>query len=99
MSQALIGAVSTQGGVRAFIVVEVLPFLQLVVEATYIFDHHTRDQTVEFLLIDAVRTFDFTIKTRCSGLDINVVDTLILKVPVELRCKLRTVDPEGAPSE
>ena len=91
MSQALIGAVSTQSGVRAFIVVEVLPLLELVVEATCIFNHDTLEQAVELFLINAVRAFDFAIETRCLGLDIDVRDTQVLDMPVELGTELRTV--------
>jgi hypothetical protein len=69
--------------VGAVVVVEVLPFAELVVEHLGVVDHHPVQQAVELLGVDAMGAFDLAIEPRCSWLDVDMADALVQDVPVE----------------
>jgi len=52
------GRLAAEAAVGAVVVVEVLPFLELVVEDLGVVDHHPVQQLVELLSVDTVGAFD-----------------------------------------
>ena len=84
----------------AMVVVEVLPFLELVVEQLGVVDDDAFELAVELLAVDAVGSLDLAVQLRRGGLDVDVPDAAVGQVPVESGLELRTVvrldllDPE-----
>lgn len=73
-------------------VVEVLPFLKLVVEHVGVVDDDTVfEHPVELLGVDPVRSLHLAVQPRCSGLDVDVADASVEDVPVELGLELGAV--------
>jgi hypothetical protein len=73
-------------------VVEVLPLLELLVEHLGVVDHHTVEQSVELLFVDAVGSLDFPVEPRGADLDVAVSDAAVEEVPVEGALELGTVE-------
>jgi hypothetical protein len=69
------------------VVVEVLPFLQPVVEQLGVVDEDALELTVELLAVDAVGSLDLAVEPRGGGLDVDVADAAVHQVPVERRLK------------
>jgi hypothetical protein len=69
------------------VVVEPLPFLELLAQIYIIF---VRQKLIEFLLIGSVRPFHFTIHLWGSGFDVDMPDPSVLDMPMELRLELMT---------
>ena len=46
---------------------------------------------IKLLIVNAMRTFDFTIEARCAALDIDMSDAPVLHMPVVLGAEVRTV--------
>jgi len=72
-------------------VVEVLPLLQLVVEKLSIVDDHSLEHPVELFFVDAVGSFHLPVKSWGGRFDVDVSDTAIEDVVVELGLELGTV--------
>lgn len=81
-------------------VVEVLPFLELVVEYVGFVDDDPFEHSVELFVVYPVRSFDFAVEARSCRFDVDVSDPSIQDVIVELGLKLCAVvgldcvDPE-----
>lgn len=73
--------------VRSSEVVKLLPLIQFLVQIHIVL---VTQQLIVFLLIGAVRAFDFAIELRRSRFYIRMSDTRIFDMPVELRLKLMT---------
>ena len=67
----------------AMVVVEVLPFGELVVEQLGVVDHDAVQEAVELLGVDPVAALHHPVQPRGCGLDIAVPDALVEQVPVE----------------
>jgi hypothetical protein len=65
-------------------VVEVLSLLELVVEQLGVIDHDTLEHAIELFLIDAMRSLNLAIESRCCRSDVDVSDATIQDVIVEL---------------
>jgi hypothetical protein len=78
--------------VGAVVVVEVLPFLELVVEHLGVVDHHAVQKLVELLGVDAVGAFDLAIQPRRPRLDVDVAGALVQDMPVEACAELDAVE-------
>jgi hypothetical protein len=74
LEQALVGGLAAEAAMGAMVVVEVLPFLDLVVEQLCVVDEDAFELAVELLGVDAVGAFDFAVEARCGGLDVDVAD-------------------------
>ena len=74
---------SIETPVRSVEVVEVLPFLELVVEELGVVDHYAVEHSVELLGVDAVGSLDLSIEAGCGWLDVDVADAAVEEVPVE----------------
>jgi hypothetical protein len=72
--ESFIGGLAVEAAVGAVVVVEVLPFPQLVVEHLGVVDHHPVQQLVELLGVDAMGALDLAIQPRGAGLDVVVAD-------------------------
>ena len=101
MTQSLIGRLAAQRSVRTSVVVEVLPFLELVVEQFRVVDDHALEEAIELLCIDPMGAFDLAVEPGPVWLDIGVTDPLVEHMPVE-GClefgsvvRLDDLDPEG----
>jgi hypothetical protein len=70
------------------VVVEVLPFLELVVEQLGVVDEDALELAVELLGVDAVAAFDLAVEPRGGGLDVDVADAAVQQMPVEGRLEL-----------
>ena len=68
---------------RAMVVVEVLPFGELVVEQLGVVDDDAVQQPVELLGVDPVGSFDLAVEPWGGGLDVAVADAAAGQVPVE----------------
>ena len=67
-------------------VVEVLPFLELVVEHVGVVDDDAVvEHSVELLVVDPVRSLHLPSSRGVCGLDVDVADLAVEDVPVELR--------------
>src|SRR5512132_728899 len=101
--ESFIGRLAAQAAVGAVVVVEVLPFPQLVVEDLGVVDHHPVQQLVELLGVDAVRAFDLAVAPGRPRLDVVMADAPVQDVIVEQGLELRAVvglddlDPERQP--
>ena len=67
----------------AMVVVEVLPFLELVVEQLGVIDDDALELPVELLAVDPVGSLDLAVQPRGGGLDVEVPDAAAGQVPVE----------------
>jgi hypothetical protein len=76
LSQSFVGRLSIQDAVGAFEVVEVLPFLELVVEELGVVDHDAFEHSVELLGIDAMRALDLAVEAWCGRSDVDVADAV-----------------------
>ncbi len=72
-------------------VVEVLPFLELVVEHVSLINDDAFKHPVELFVVDAVGSFDFSVESRRCGFDVDVSDTSVQYVVVELGTELAAV--------
>jgi hypothetical protein len=77
-----------EAAVGAMVVVEVLPLLELVVKDVGIVDDHAVKEPVELFGVDAVRALDLPVEPRCAGLDVDVTDALVERMPVECGAEL-----------
>ena len=64
-------------------VVEVLPFLELLVEEAGVVDDDAVEESVELFGVDAVGSLDLAVEAGRGGLDVDVVDAAVEDVPVE----------------
>jgi hypothetical protein len=81
------------------IVVEVFAFANLLAEERDVVDHDTAQQDAELLPVSAAAPFDLAVKTRSSGIEVDVADALVEDVPVEILLELSTtvgLDPIDA---
>jgi hypothetical protein len=74
------------------VVVEVLPFLELVVEDLGVVDHHPLEHPVELLGVDAVGALDLAVEPRRAGLDVVVAGAFVQDVPVEAGAELDAIE-------
>jgi hypothetical protein len=87
------------------VVVEVLPFLELVVEELGVVDHDSLEHPVELLGVDAVGALHLAVEPRGAGLDVAMAGALIQHMPVEACAELDAVvglddlDPERQPRQ
>ncbi len=72
-------------------VVEVLPFLKLVVEELGVVDDDAVEHAVELFGVDAVGAFDLPVEPWCGRLDVDVADAAVEEVPVEGALELGAV--------
>jgi hypothetical protein len=70
--ESLIRRLAAQTAVGPVVVVEVLPFLELVAVDLGVVDDHAVEQPVELLGVDAVRPLHFAIQPWGAGLDVDV---------------------------
>lgn len=75
---------------RPIVVVELLPFPELLVEDLCIVDDDPVEKAVELFGVDPVRALDLPIQARArlTRLDVDVADASIEQVPVETRLEL-----------
>ena len=73
-------------------VVEVLPFLEVLVEGTGVVDDDALEEPVELFLVDAVRSFHLSVQTRCGRADVEVADPAVEQVPMEGPLKLGPIE-------
>jgi hypothetical protein len=89
--------------VGAVVVVEVLPLPQLVVEDLGVVDHHSVQQLVELLGVDAVGPLHLAVEPGRAGLDVDMADAFVQDMPVEAGAELGAVvglddlDPKREP--
>ena len=76
----------------AMVVVEVLPFLEFVVEQLGVVDEDALELAVELFAVDAVGALDLAVQPRGGGLDVDVPDAAVGQVPVERRLELGSVE-------
>ena len=87
------------------VVVEVLPFLEAVVEEFGVVDHYPFEHSVELFLVDPMGSLDFPVEAGGGGFDVDVADSPVQDVVVELGAELDPVvgldhfDAEGEPGE
>jgi len=70
------------------VVVEVLPFLEALVEQLGVVDDDAFELPVELFTVDPVGPFDLAVQARGGGLDVDVADAAVSQVPVERRLEL-----------
>jgi hypothetical protein len=73
-------------------VVEVLPFLELLVEKTRVVDDHSLEESVELLLVDPMRSLHLSVQAGGCGADIEVPDSAVEQVPMEGSLKLGSIE-------
>jgi hypothetical protein len=88
LEQALVGGLAAEAAVRPIVVVEVLPFLEFVVEQLGVVDEDAFELTVELLGVDPVAALDLAVEPGGGGLDVDVPDPAVGQVPVESRLEL-----------
>ena len=76
---------------RAMVVVEVLPLLELQREHLGVVDDHTVEHPIELLGVDPVRALDLAVQPRRRRPDVDVLDPTVEDMPVELGLELRAV--------
>jgi hypothetical protein len=100
LAAPFVGGLAAEAAMGAMVVVEVLPFLELVVEQLGVVDDDALELPVELLAVDPVGSLDLAVQLRRGGLDVDVPDAAVGQVPVESGLELRTVvrldllDPE-----
>jgi hypothetical protein len=72
-------------------VVEVFPFLELLVEEAGVVDHDAIEEPVELLGVDAVGSFHLAVEPGGGRLDVGVADAAVEDVPVEGALELGAV--------
>ena len=65
------------------VVVEVLPFLEALVEQLGVVDDDAFELPVELFAVDAVGSFDLAVQAGRGGLDVDVADAAVGQVPVQ----------------
>src|SRR6202011_4009126 len=83
LPKPLVRGLAAQAPVRASVVVEGLPLLELVVEELSGVDDHPFELTVELLVIDAMGAFHLAVEPGRERFDVDVADPTIQKMPVE----------------
>jgi hypothetical protein len=81
------------------VVVDVFALANLLVEERDVVDHDTAQQGAELPTIGAVTPFHLAVKTRSSGIDVDVADALVEDVPMKILLELSTtvgLDPIDA---
>ena len=73
-------------------VVEVLPFLELVVEELGVVDDDAVEHPVELFGVDPVGSLHLSVEPRCGGLDVDVADAPVKDVVVERALELGAVE-------
>jgi hypothetical protein len=92
---------AAEAAVGSVVVVEVLPFLKLVVEELGVVDDDSVEHAIELFGVDAVRPLDFAVESGGGRFDIDVADAPVQDVVVELGGELGAVigldllHPEG----
>jgi hypothetical protein len=75
---------AAEGAVGSVVVVEVFPFLELVVEELGLVDDDPVEHPVELFGVDAVGPFHFAVESGGPGFDVDVSDPPVQDVVVEL---------------
>jgi len=70
------------------VVIEVLPFLELVVEHLGVVDHHPLQHLVELLGVEAMGAFDLAVEPRGAGLGGDMAGAFVQDLPVEAGAEL-----------
>ena len=74
-------------------VVEVFPFLELVVEHVGVVDDAAVvEHSVELFVVDSVGSLDLAVQSGCGRLNVDVAYAAVEYVPVELGLELGTVE-------
>ena len=103
MLESLVRGLAAEAAVGSMVVVEVLPFLELVVEHLGVVDHHAVQEAVELLGIDAMGALHLAVESWGAWLDVDMADALVQHMPVEAGAELDAVvglddlDPERQP--
>jgi len=63
--------------VRPGVVIEVLPFPELIIKQFCFIDNNTIEHSIELVVIDPVASFDLAIETRSPRLNIDMSDPLV----------------------
>ena len=92
LQQAFVGCLAAEAAMGPIVVVEVLPFLELVVEQLGVVDDDALELPVELLAVDPVGSLDLAVQPRGGGLDVDVPDAAVGQVPVEGRLELGSVE-------
>ena len=66
--ESFIGCLAVEAAVGLMVVVEVLPFVELVVEELGVVDHDPVQEAVELLGVDAMGALDLAVEPRRPGL-------------------------------
>jgi hypothetical protein len=74
------------------VVVEILPFLEALVEQLGVVDDDALELAVELFAVDAVGAFDLAVEPWGGGLDVDVADAAVGQVPVEGRLEFGSVE-------
>jgi hypothetical protein len=74
------------------VVVEVLPFLEALVEHLGVVDDDAFELPVELFAVDPVGPFDLAVQPWGSGLDVDVPDAAVGQVPVERGLEFGSVE-------
>jgi hypothetical protein len=104
LPKPLVRGLATQAPVRASVVVEGLPFLELVVEELGGVDDHPLELATELLVIDAMGALHLAVEAGCEGFDVDVADSSIQEMPVEsgleflIRCRSGPTGPRRGAS-
>ena len=72
MPQPFVRGLAPEGAVGAMVVVEALPFSELVVEELGRVDDHAVELAIELLVVDPVRPLDLAIQSWGGRLDVGV---------------------------
>jgi hypothetical protein len=72
-------------------IIEVLPFLELLIEESGVVNHDAFELAIELLIIDPVTSLDFLVEPRRGGSDVDVSNALVEHVIVERPLKFGTV--------
>ena len=91
MLESFIRGLAVQAAVGSMVVVEVFPFLELVVEDLGVVDHHALEEPVELLGVDAMGALDLAVEPRGAGLDVDMAGASVQHVPVEACAELGAV--------
>src|SRR5918995_124869 len=81
--ESLIGRLAVQTTMRPMVVVEVFPFLELVVEHLGVVDNDPLEEPVELLGVDAMGALDFAVESRGAWLDVDMAGAFVQHMPVE----------------
>jgi hypothetical protein len=101
--ESFVGGLAVETTVGTVVVVEVLPFLELVVEDLGVVDHDSLEHPVELFGVDTMGALDLAIQPGGAGLDVDMADAFVQHMPVEAGAELGPVvglddlDPEREP--